>query len=397
MPPLADRAADSAGAGRMIRAVNHIKISLPTLLAGAIAAAMVIQMLTPDSVLRGDYLFFRDHADRMLDGQLPYIDFDFEHFPIAALPMLLAGAGDRWIPGLNFVGGFVALAALAIVGVAFTVRAIGRELEDDLAAPRWAAITAPMFPFLLYRVDPLSVLFAALAFLGLLRARPGLYLASASLGIATKGWPALFAVLDWLRDRKRRAVILAGVAAAIGLILLTLPGFRSGRSFDGVHLETLSGSLTLFFRLLGDTPHRIASNAGALYIGVGSWALLVNAAIGLMVWTATLRVRRTDQATMTLLVVGLLLASPLLSAQFLMWVTPFLAVVRSRAAHVLMATLGAISTLLLAWWEPTNLGWATLLVVRNLTLLGLGAYLLRLGTKESPAQAGSNSLRNLPV
>ena len=348
-------------------------------------------------MLRGDYLFFRDHAERMLDGQFPYIDFDFEHFPIAALPMLVAGAGDRWVPGLNFAGGFVALAALAMFGVAITVRAIGRELGDVDAAPRWVAITAPMFPFLLYRVDPLSVLFAALAFLGLLQARSGRYLTSASLGVATKGWPVLLAVLDWLGDRKRRAVILVSIAAAIGLVLLALPGFRSGRSFDGVHLETLSGSLTLLFRLLGDSPHQIASNAGALYIRVGSWALLLNAVAGLVVWAATLRVRRTDQATMALAVIGLLLASPLLSAQFFMWVTPFLAVVRNRPAHVLMATVGSITTLLLAWWEPTNLAWAALLVVRNLTLLGLAWSLLLPSAYQPPVQAGSSSLRNLPV
>lgn len=347
----------------------------------AIATAMIVQLLTPYSVLRGDPTIFVDYANRMLDGAIPYFDFDFEHLPLSALVVLAPALLERLIPGLSYDVAFVVFSTIALIVTAVVVDRTGIELDDRDAGRRWIAIAMPLFPVALYRMDPWSALVAALAFLALQRNDGGRYVGFAFAGIATKGWPVVLAGRDWLQGHRLRATILLIGTATLGITMLLLPGFRSGRSFDGVHLETLTGSVTLLTRLIGDHPHGIEAAAGALYIGIGSWAVAANGLAGFTVWALAARRghNKSDAWLMSCLVLGLLLASPLLSAQFLLWLTPFAALVRLRSVHALIAAAGVMSTALLIWWQPTNTGWATLLVARNLALLGTAAVLLGAG------------------
>ncbi|MCP4307673.1 MAG: hypothetical protein GY788_22925 [bacterium] len=374
--------------------MKKIQISLPTLAVAFVGVAMVIQLLTPDSVLRGDATVFADHADQMLSGRLPYFDFEFEHLPLAILPIGLAGIFERLVPGLDYNGAFVVLSTLVIVAIAVSVRRAGNELDDEGAAERWLLVAAPFFPFVLYRIDPWSVLFAVLAGIAVVRSHTGRYVTVALVGVATKGWPVLLAVSDWLGQRRKEAYILVGATAALGVGLLLVPGFRSGRSFEGVHLETISGSFVLLGRLMTDTPHGIEPNAGALYISVGVWAVGLNIVIGLSVWAVTMillrRLRISRYLVLALAISGLLLASPLLSAQFLLWLTPFVALTRDRTAAFLTGACGVITTILLIWWDPISTGWAALLVIRNLALVGLVTSLILLAAKDEPARQATS-------
>ncbi|MDX2344409.1 MAG: hypothetical protein QNL12_12130, partial [Acidimicrobiia bacterium] len=54
------------------------------LVVGLAAAAL------PWAVYRNDPIAFADRSRPFLDGQLPYVDFEFEHLPLAFLPMLAA-------------------------------------------------------------------------------------------------------------------------------------------------------------------------------------------------------------------------------------------------------------------------------------------------------------------
>ncbi|MCP3993950.1 MAG: hypothetical protein GY722_02650 [bacterium] len=347
----------------------------------AVITAMIVQLLTPYSVLRGDPSVFIDHANRMLDGAIPYLDFDFEHLPLSALIVLIPGLLERFIPGLTYDVAFVILSAAAVIMIAVVVDRTGIALDDRAAGRRWIAIAMPLLPFAMYRMDPWSTLAAALAFLALQRNASRRFVGLTLVGVAIKGWPIVLAGRDWLRGLKRRATILLLGSGVLGIVLLLLPGFRSGRSFDGIHLETLTGSATLLARLVGDQPHGIEASAGALYIAADSWAVVANALVGVAIWAVAARRARneSDAWLMTCLVLGLLLASPLLSAQFLLWVTPFAALVRRRPVHALLIAAGVMSTALLIWWEPTNAAWALLLVTRNLVLVATAAALLVAG------------------
>lgn len=371
--------------------MKKIQISLPTLTVAFVGLAMVIQLLTPDSVLRADVTTsFANYSDIMLSGEIPYLDFDFEHLPLGAVPIILPGVLERFMPWLTYQSAFVLFSTLALVGIALTLRRAGSEISDDLAAQRWLIIAAPLFPFVLYRIDAWSVLLASLALVGANRVSTRRYVSIVMLGVAVKGWPALFAIGDWLESKHRQAILIVGGSAVLGAVLLLLPGFRSGRSFDGVHLGTFSGSLTLLARLVRDVPHGLQSSAGALYVEVGVWAHLVNVLVGVAIWTTTLLLHRRKPMTrpllLTLTILGLLLASPLLSAQFLLWLTPFVALVRYRVPGMVVAVAGAITTLLVIWWRPTHEFWATLMVVRNVLLVALALVLVQLARHRPSAR-----------
>ncbi len=108
-------------------------------------------------------------------------------------------------------------------------------------------------------------------------------------------------------------------------------------------------------------------------------SIAVNTAIGLpIVASAVLLFRRNgrpDHWLLGMLTLGVMLASPLLSTQFILWLTPFVVLVRKPLLHILVGPAGGLSTLLLVWWAPDSLGWATLLVARNAVLLACAVAL----------------------
>jgi len=358
--------------------------------------AVAFQLMTPTSVARGDVDNYAAHSAAILDGAVPYFDLEFEHFPISIAPIILPELLVAL--GIDYVSAFVFLTVAAFVALSVVVDRIGRFSGDPGAGRRWLLLTTPMLPFLLYRLDVWSTLFAALAYLAILETSTRRYNAFVLLGIGTKGWPAVYAAIDWVRGRRRQAVVFVATAAVLAAVLLATPGFRSGRSFTGIHIETLAGSLVLLSRPMQEIPVQIVTAAGAVYVEAGPWAIMANLAAGLSVAGASLvllrRNNRSDHWLLSSAVFAVLLASPLLSAQFLLWVTPFAALVVRRSLHMFLAGAGAMTTALLTWWEPASFGWAVLLVSRNLLLIACVVALLSAPTDD---HVGRTSRRNLPV
>ncbi len=153
-------------------------------------------------------------------------------------------------------------------------------------------------------------------------------------------------------DERRRGRLLIGFTVAVGLVLLAMPGFRTGRSFDGVRQETLSGRFIIVARLLTGAETQIMHHAGAEYVEASVLAVLVNLAIGGIIALASLSVLRTDfswrggAALTAALTYAVLLASPLLSAQFILWPIPFVALVGSRRGQILLTFAAALSVAL---------------------------------------------------
>jgi len=67
------------------------------LLAPAIALAALWAVATTvgpfSDTTVNDLFVYRSYADVLADGQLPFLDFDFEYPPLAALPLGLAARG----------------------------------------------------------------------------------------------------------------------------------------------------------------------------------------------------------------------------------------------------------------------------------------------------------------
>jgi hypothetical protein len=200
-------------------------------------------------------------------------------------------------------------------------------------------------------------------------------------GILTKGWPVVLAAAEWWRGRRLRAVVLVVVALGLGGLLITLPGFSQAREFSGIHSETSIGAIFTLTRISAGADLGLITDAGATYVAVPVWAAIANLGLGLVLLILTLaRIRGqfSWEGSIKLLsaaVVALLIGSPLLSPQFILWPTPFLALHPIRAVRGTAIAVSSLTLLYMLAWNPGfegDLWWVGVVTLRNIVLLALG-------------------------
>lgn len=339
---------------------------------------------------------------RLFSGELPYVDFDFEHLPLSIVPMAAAQAVSE-LTGIPFSYPFMVLMLAAVFFTGVLVVRIGGRLGVEDAGLRFVVMATPMLLIIPFRVDALSVLLAVSAVYYASTERERASFASAAGGVLAKGWPVVLAAADWWRLRRGRAVVLLAFTAVVGGAMLSLPGFRAGRDFVGVHQETLTGSLVVVWRLLLGDSAGIVDSAGAVYVATGRWSVALNLAIGAGVGLAAITVIRRSFtwaggiALTGALTYAVLLGSPLLSTQFLMWPIPFVALTGGTRSRWLLTSAALASVVLTMTWSPFALWWHSGWLIRNVLLLAAAvSFVVDLRTSIA-VQEPSTSLKNLPV
>ncbi len=332
---------------------------------------------SPWAVYRNDPIAFADRSRPFLDGQLPYIDFEFEHLPLAFIPMLASALLETVLP-IHYTVIFWLLMSGVLFGCGVVLNRIGREVGVADAALRWVVISWAVLPLLSFRLDALSVLLTLIA---LLCAIVGKHRKSAwamAGAIAAKGWPIVLSVVDWWRGERRRAAATVALTTIGVLGLAMFPMFRSGRSFSGVHIETFTGALIALIRTLSGSSTEVSFAAGASYVEAGVWALVVNVLIGLSLGIYALRVLgtrfdwRRAIDLLGVLTIALMLLSPLLSAQFVIWVTPFAALSSSSRVRMGVAAAALLTGVFVTFWFMESWWWWAVIVARNVILLWTG-------------------------
>lgn len=345
--------------------------------------SLLVVWLNP-TALSGDPAIYLSRLAAFLAGDLPYLEAQFEHLPLALVPMVLAWALGGWIGPGFYTGIFAVLMAACLWATALLMDRIGEQLSSPRADLRWLLIAGPLFPLVLFRFDPWPVLLAAAALTALLAGRERATLGWLSMGVLAKGWPLAIAVVVWLRGRWAKALVLVSLSLAFFAALWLLPEFRSGREFTGIHTDSMIGSVLALVRAVAGDPVGRFDAAGAIYLEAPPWALLINADIGLILMAiALIRVRMplTDSESVSLsaaLVVALLVGSPLLSPQFILWPTAFLALHPSRTIRYLGCAVAATTLIFMLGWNPVYEGmlwWLPLVTLRNLLLLALGVLI----------------------
>ncbi len=309
---------------------------------------------------------YRSVAIRVSEGAIPYRDFPLE-YPVGCLPQLLLPilAGQS-IPAYRFA--YIA-EMLLINAVVLQVLAwqVGRR-EGEAAVPRRLAWYFLCFAFLcrmiVSRIDLVPALLALLAALEWFGKRPIVGGVLASLGGLVKIFPALIAVPAGLRELlNARQSRLRGSLAFVGCSLLGLliwfllggAGVTSSILYHaerGLEIESLyAGPLMIFGRITGESM--------AVELGHGSYELIYSRApaavaasryvqvlvlvVGLIPFLASRR--RSGAQCACALIVGLILASPVFSPQFVIWVLPLMVVIggslgrRVRPLYALICVL----------------------------------------------------------
>jgi len=176
---------------------------------------------------------------------LPYRDFLWEFPPITVIPAAAAALfrhdGDAFAIFLGIV-----MAAFELTTLEVLRRS--RPAEREQLSLYWTAAAIPISLLVWFRLDFMSVLFAALALVWFERRR------SAStfivLGIFSKLWPGVLLAASAWRGRWRE---IATTAVASGLVVATwyafsTSGFRAFLDYrrgTGFHVESLSRSASI--------------------------------------------------------------------------------------------------------------------------------------------------------
>ncbi len=354
---------------------RHLLLTASTAAVFAFVISYVFAILDINDVLRtglvSDIRAYEAIADSILDGSVPYVDFPFEHLPIGVVPIIVVGFASE-VTGVSMW-----LLWPLFMTPLFVLTALWVDRLDDQDPPgfRFVVVSAPLLPLVLFRLEPwIEILAVAglLAFVVGHIARGVVLTVAATLG---KGWPIALVLMPWKLGKRAVAIGTVAVSLAILAIVASLEGFQVGREFDGIHTETLVGSLTILFRHITGAALGTGPSAGALYIDVPPIAVFVNALPGIaligvgLVGALRLPLRSTRSA-IGITILGILLASPLSSTQFIWWIAPFVAMLALplRRTYIVAGVLAFAS---IAVYEPDSMLWAVEVVARNVALIAL--------------------------
>jgi hypothetical protein len=347
----------------------------------ACVGSIALGLALTDTPLSEDPKLYFDRVQDVVSGGVPYVHTELEHLPVSFVPMIMAWylGGSSGIPAFTLV--FAILMSIALYVSASAVRKVGIELGVDGADWSFLLIASPLFPLVVFRNDAVSVALTGLGLLALVRGGVSKGTLLTGIAIAAKGWPLVLSVGAWWRGHRLAAASLAVWTGSLILTLLAMPGFRAGRSFGGIHFETVLGSLVGFVRSARGDSLGLFEAAGAVYIDVPTMTVFFQAGLGLAVlaffsWRLMRRTPTWERiirlsAGITLC---LLLGSPLFSAQFVLWPLLFVALVPSKTVRWGAATVSLLTVVYVALWPGlfswTSV-WMALIVIRNILVVFL--------------------------
>lgn len=362
----------------------------------AILATLVVLDVTlaagHQSPIAGDPPQYDAISAAILDGAIPYRDVPVEHLPGSLIPMVAVGFISR-VTGTSFEALWPFLMGIAFVA---SVAMADSFPTGTNGGRRFLLLSLPLLPLVLFRIEPWLILWVVASLSFAFRSAWGSSSIAAAVAAMTKGWPLLLFAIPFRLGRRQLAATVAVLTFLAIAFVALLPGFREGRAFEGIHTETIIGNLVLVFRGAIGSDLQLVGTAGATYVLVGQWAVALNMLIGLpFLAFAIRRVLRQDTVvelvpSIGLGVLGVILASPLFSSQFLFWLVPFvLFLVVGRQLTFFVIALMTLFTIVL--WIPSTAGWNLLVLARNALLL-LFAIMWALDAVSHPPDSAEDPL-----
>ena len=358
----------------------------------ACSAAVLFAAGFPDSVLAGDALDYRNRMVEMFSGKIPYFQFPFEHLPVMILPMAVAWllGGSQELRTFAFV--LAAVSSVFVIATGLIIQRIEADLKIVGLAVRWTLLSVPLLPFLLFRNDSFVVLLVMAGILSTIRGKSGWSVLFLGAGTLAKGWPFLWAPVDWWKGRRAKAAFLASFGVAALAIQLS-PAVQSIQDPQGIHSETLVGGVVGLVRAIRGVDLELVRSA-SVYVDAPAWLLSFHLlAGGLIAAVALYRLGSSFDWKQALSFMGamttaLILASPFFSTQYVAWVSPFAAV--DERATFAMLGVNVASLILLTSWNDLfdgHVWWWGLLVVRTLVFAWVGLRLARISGVQNGLRA----------
>jgi 8-oxo-dGTP pyrophosphatase MutT (NUDIX family) len=343
-------------------------------------------------------------------GEVPYRDFSLEYPPGALPAFAVPGLGTEGDDGAfrqRFETLMFMFGAALVLATAFALVALRAPPRRAYATIALVAV-APLLlgSVVLTRFDLWPAALAAVALALVVWGRLRLGHAVLGLAVAAKIWPAvlapLFVAYVWRSRGRREALVcaglLVGVAAAVVLPFLAVsPGgvWNSvvRQTTRPLQLESLGAALVVVsHHVFGTGAHMVSSHGSqnlrggfANAIGTVQTLVQITVLVGIWVWFARAHRDRAElvRASAAVLVAFVALGK-VLSPQFLIWLIPFVPLVRGRRGLRASALLAVALVLTQAWFPQHYWSYALhfsrpvafLVLTRDAVLLALLLVLL---------------------
>ena len=321
----------------------------------------------------GDLWIYYQDSSRLLEGKIPYRDFALEYPPLAlaafTLPhFMLFGLRQTFY---NYLWAFLVQSAIISTVIAWYVRRLADKarfgLSADLSLIAYCSLVIVTSFYLPWRYDLFPALLTMLSFTALINHKPlgaGIWL---GLGTAAKLYPIvllpIFFLFYIMEGRKSASLKLAGgFCAALGLCLLpfaalsptAMLSFLKYHQMRGLEIESIPAGLILLAHVWGLNSATVVVNYGADHIMSPSAPSVIRclpvifaALYGIVSWKAWLRFRdesklgQIEFATLLTYTIAALmafiLANKVFSPQYMIWLLPFVPLLRPRPALSLLA------------------------------------------------------------
>lgn len=347
------------------------------------------------------------------EGSFPVVD-GWQYPPGAGLLMLL----PRLLP-LAYGEAFVGLMLLVdLVGLGLLIR-LARRTGKEAGVWVWLLGIPLLGTIAPLRFD-LAPTVVAIAALLLVHRRPGWFGALVGLGAAIKVWPLLLLFGEWDRSRLLKSAVAAALAAALVLAISAI-GYDNATSFvshggaRGLQEEAVAAIPWQLGQIVGD-PYPRAIRFGAWEIasptadGVAAllrWLTLAALAAAAAWWWLRARAIRAGNRQLAgaavsrdfvfAVVLGIVVTSPVLSPQYLVWLLGLAAVVlssestRLRRPAWFVVGAAALST--------ATFGSPELILLRDLALLAatIDAALAMVGALGRPGRSARRRRLSSPT
>lgn len=367
-----------------------------------------------------DLNIYYTYSLNIIQGKFPYTDFEVEYPPLALLPMLLPQLPSLFRQEslqqyiiLFFIQNaiFSYLIGITLYGHISTLQPQRQTLKMLVV---YAGLIAVNLTIIFCRYDIFAALLTLLAFWSIVENRSlqsGIWL---GLGIAAKLYPVVllpvFCLFYFIKHQYQNALkVLLGCLVTASIVLLPFALAASDKFFyfltyhklRGLHIETLPGGLLLLLDRLGLINIQFALNYGAYHLAspianpilkiLPELTLILFALIILLCFNhfryeyrATREISSRSLVTyivLTLLV--FIISAKVFSAQYLVWLLPFLVFLPLKRTYLVLIISIAIANMLVypfLYSRLLNLQLLPLLVLntRNLLMIVLTTYLVLL-------------------
>ncbi len=356
------------------------------LLLAPLAAVALAVALTPGPVydgVTGDLRGYFQDSGRLLAGAIPYRDFPLEYPLFALVPMTLPRL--VWPLGQPSDGalvlGFAAMEGVLAILVGWLIE---RASVDSLrAVATWALVVLLAAGSIAWRYDLWPATAVLLAFVVTERGRPGL--AGAALGVGTMlklfpivVLPILAARAIARRDRAALTRLTVGASVVVGLAMgvtylaagADSLGWLTYEADRGLQLESTGSGILLLLHVFAGQPFEIWRDFGTLQVlAPGADAVVtatpyLEAALVAGVGTVALVGFRRDVARLgqvpsaslataiVAVIVALIVASKVFSAQYIVWFLPFVPFLPGRLRWLGLVIAGLSTLIYPLAYEP---------------------------------------------